>query len=133
MNEKKVQPNESSLALTSRPVSGLGISRRADVRPPTNSRQARRLAQEALMRQWEIEQKARRSARAIEVMGAVATHAQRTIDLAQQEMGDRFYKGERHEPMNQFIGEFTSKCLTWLEAGTMAVLDSLPRRIAEDL
>ena len=62
-----------------------------------------------------------------------AFHGQRQLDLAQEIMADRFYGVKRRAAMNEFMGQVTSKCLSLAESGVMAILESHPKRIAEDL
>lgn len=122
-----------ALVLAPETAAGLANNHSPEVRPAAGTRQARKEAMAEQARQWRMIQTARRHELAQTAVVAVAVNAQRELDLAQDMMADRFYTGTRHEAMNAFMQQVTSKCLALAEAGVMAILENLPKGLGEDL
>jgi hypothetical protein len=133
LDDQKQEAEEGSLALTqasNRQDTGMRLP---TVKPPNASRKGRKMAAAEQERQWSMVQTTQRTVIATNSMVGAAIHAQRQLDLAQEFMADRFYGVKRRAAMNEFMGQVTSKCLSLAESGVMAILESHPKRIAEDL
>jgi len=133
LDEKKVPAQDDSLAVVSPARNDSPAVRLPAVRPPTDNRRGRKAAEQEQARQWNMVQTTQRTALAADSMVAVTVHAQRKLDMAQEAMADRFYGVRRREAMNRFMGHVTSRCLGLAESGVMAILESHPKRIAEEL
>ena len=133
LDEQKVAADEGVLV----PIDPSGRNspemRLPAVRPANHTRQSKKLAAEEQERQWRMVQTTQRTVVAANSMIAVAVHAQQQLDLAQEVMADRFYGSRRRPAMNEFMSEVTSRCLSMAESGVMAILESHPKRVAEDL
>jgi len=133
LDQHKV-PADEALLVPATPTKGNGTEVRLPaVRPATDSRQSKKLAHAEQESQWRMVQTTQRTVIAQNSMIAVAVHAQRQLDLAQEIMIDRLYGVKRRPAMNQFMNQVTSRCLSMAESGVMAILESHPKRIAEDL
>jgi hypothetical protein len=133
LEAQKVAAEEGSLRIGGSSLPSVPQVRIPTVKPPGGGRQARRQAEAELARQWRMVQTTQRSIIAVNSIIAVAAHGQRQLDIAQEVMSDRFYGVKRRPAMNQFMANVTSRCLQMAEAGVMAILESHPRRVAEDL
>jgi hypothetical protein len=129
---RKTAPQDTLVLVGDSPA-GLRSNRVPEVRPAQATRQGRKEAAAEQARQWRMIQTARRHELAQTAVVAVAVHAHQQLDLAQEIMADRFYGGKRHEAMNQYMGQVTSKCLAMAEAGVMALMENLAKGLAEDL
>ena len=132
LDAQKQTASADSLAVTKHTGQRESEMRMPVVKPPTESRQGRKMASEEQEKQWRMIQTTQRTVIAANSMVAVAVHAQRQLDIAQEFMADRFYGVKRHAAMNEFMGHVTSKCLSLAESGVMAILESHPKRIAEE-
>jgi mRNA degradation ribonuclease J1/J2 len=133
LDSHKVPADEAGLVpVGSTKRSGAEI-RLPAVRPATDSRQSKKLANAEQERQVRMAQTTQRTVLAQNSMVAVAVHAQRQLDLAQEIMIDCLYGVKRRPAMNEFMNQVTSRCLSLAESGVMAILESHPKRIAEDL
>ena len=103
------------------------------VKPPSDTRRGRKMAEAEQEAQWRMIRTAQRTVVAANSVVAVSIHGQRQLDLAQEVMADRFYGVRRRPAMNEFMCEITSKCLSFAESGVMAIVESHPKRVAEDL
>lgn len=126
-------PKENSLVLTQHSAAQLTATRLPEIRPANNSRVARKEAEEEQKRQWRIVQSTQRTMLAASSMIGATVHAQRQLDAGQEALTGQFYGTNRHEVGNEFMQGVTSRCMAMMEAGVMAILESHPRRIAEDL
>ena len=133
LDDRKVSPEGGALVPARIPNRNGPEIRLPAVKPANNSRRSRQQAAAEQDRQWRMVQTTRRTFIADGSVVAVAIHAQRRLDLAQESMADRFYSLRRHPAMNEFMSRVTSRCLSMAEAGVMAILESHPKRIAEDL
>ena len=107
--------------------------RQPTVGPASDTRQGKKLARAEQERQWRMLQTTQRTALAVNSMIAVTVHGQNQLDKTQEVMTDRFYATKRRPEMNQFMARVTSRCLSMAESGVMAILESHPKRIGEDL
>lgn len=133
MSTKKTPSDEHRLVLAPQEPSPLPASRIPEVRPARSGRRARKAADAERERQWRMWQTTQRSILAAHSIVAVAVHAQEQLDMAQGIMADRFYDLERHDAMNPYMQDVTSKCLSVAEAAVLAILESHAKRLAEDL
>lgn len=133
IDAQKETAQEGSLSLMKAPKRDDSDMKMPAVKPPSASRKGRKMAEAEQERQWHMVQATQRTVIATNSMVAAAVHAQRQLDLAQEFMADRFYGVKRRAAMNEFMGHVTSKCLSLAESGVMAILESHPKRIAEDL
>jgi len=133
LDEQKVAAEEGVLVPADRPGCHSPEIRLPAVRAANDSRQSRKVAAAEQERQWRMVQTTQRTVIAANSMVAVAVHAQRQLDLAQEVMTERFYGVKRRSAMNEFMSHVTSRCLSTAESGVMAILESHPKRIAEEL
>jgi hypothetical protein len=133
LDSQKAAAREGSLSLTRRSTSDIPRTTVPAVKPPGESRRGRKMAEEEQARQWRMEQATRRALAAINSVMVVTAHAQRQLDRAQAVMADRFYGVKRRAVMNEFMGEVTSRLVRITEAGVIAIVESHPKRIAEEL
>ena len=129
---KKVAAEGALIPANSSGSSSLEV-RRPAVGPASDSRQGKKLARAEQERQWRIFQTAQRTALGVNSMVAVTVHGQKQLDVAQEVMTDCFYGVNRRPEMNEFMARVTSRCLSMAESGVMAILESHPKRIGEDL
>ena len=133
LDSQKVAAPEESLAVTKSSGGHNQDMKMPTVKPPSDTRRGRKMAEAEQETQWSMIRTAQRTVLAANSVVAVAIHAQRQLDLAQEIMADRFYGVRRQPAMNEFMCEGTSNCLSLAESGVMAILESHPKRIAEDL
>jgi len=106
LDKKNSAPKESSLVVSTEPGRSVPAVSAPNVKPPTNSRRAKREAEAEQMRQWRMVQIARRTAPAIDSASAVAAYAFHRADDMQNAIADSFYRDKRHEPMNELMKMF---------------------------
>ena len=133
LDRHKVEADDATLVPMASGKRGDAEVRLPAVRPATDSRQSKKLANAEQESQWRMVQTTQRTVIAQNSMIAAAVHAQRQLDLAQEIMIDRFYGVKRRPAMNEFMSHVTSRCLSLAESGVMAILESHPKRIAEEL
>jgi hypothetical protein len=133
LDAQKVAAGEGSLSLARGSTSGVPQTRMPAVKAPGESRRGRKIAEEEQVRQWRMVNTTTRSYAAINSVIAVTAHALIQVDVLQDVMTQRFYGVKRREPLNQFMADVTSRFLRLGEAGVLAILESHPKRIAEDL
>lgn len=133
LNKGKTNAQDGSLMVTN-PQSSTGITmRQPAVRPPMDNRRGKRAAEEEQLVQWKIGQKTTRTGIAIESVAAVTVHGFRTMDRTQGIIADEYYSVKRNEAMSELMRRFAAKCLGCTEAGILALIESHPKRIADDL
>jgi hypothetical protein len=130
-NAKKSRPS-GELALTSK-SSGAIMSNRAEIPLPVESRKGRKELEAEQFRRWRMYNDAQRAVMAQHVMVATTVHAQSQLNYLQAELTDCYYSGDRTDAMNEFMASVTAKCLATAEAGVFAILESLPKKLAEEL
>ncbi len=86
-----------------------------------------------LQRHYEMLYKAQRTNTAMNAMVAVCSHAQRQMEAGAEVMITRLNTTPRSEALQQFMLMVTCRCLNLMEAGVLALAESLPSRLAEDL
>ena len=133
LERKKAAPGDSSLSADSRPHELVPVVRPRFVGPPVKNRKSRAEADEEKMRQWRMLQITVRSAVANESIGMATTHAFKVFDGVQNAITDRYLGVKRPEAMNDLMGNMARRCLTCAQAGILAVLESHPKRVAEEL
>ena len=130
-NARKSRPS-GELALTSK-SSGAIVSNRAEIPLPVESRKGRKEVEAEQIRRWKMLMAAQRAGMAQHVMVVTAVHAQSQLNYLQAELTDCYYSGDRTDAMNEFMASVTAKCLATAEAGVFAILESLPKKLAEEL
>ena len=133
LNRQKQAPKAGKFLVPTVQVSSALTVRTRPVKAPVNNRRGRKLAEAEQIRQWEMDTKTLRTGKAIESVAAVGVYAFRTVDGAQNALADAYFGGKRREVMNPFMRRTAGRCLGLTEAGIMAIAESYPKRIAEDL
>ena len=103
------------------------------VKPYAESRQARKEAEAEQRAQWRLVQTTQRTALAVSSMVAVSVHAQRQLNMGAGAMEACLWGEKRTEVMNQFVAQVTAECLARMDAGVMSVIETHPKRLAENL
>lgn len=133
LNKRKSNAQDGSL-MVSNPQSGSGMEMRLPaVKPPSDNRRGKRAAEEETLTQWDMGQKTTRATLATESVAMVCVHGFRVLDKTQSIIADEYYGVKRNEAMSELMRRFAAKCLSCAESGILAVLESHPKRIAEDL
>jgi hypothetical protein len=133
LNRRKTNAQDGSLMVTN-PQNGTGmVLRQPAVKPALDNRRGRRAAEEEQIRQWRMVQTTNRTALAVESVAAVTVHGYRVMDRTQSVIADEYYGVKRNEAMSELMRRFASKCLSCSESGILALIESHPKRIADDL
>jgi len=133
LDSRKSVPQDSSLVVSGYQGGPSAGMRLPAVRPAVDNRRGRKAAEEEQVRQWNMVQKTNRTALASESMGAVCVHGFKVMDRAVSAISDEFYGVKRSEAVNEVMKRFAAKCIANCDSGILAVLESHPKRIAEDL
>ena len=73
------------------------------------------------------------TAMAVRLMTAVPVYAQGQLEVASAVMLNRLTGTERPEVIQAFMVKTTGKLMNMMQAGVMAVVETLPGRLGEDL
>ena len=133
LDKQKQAPDSSSLPSVNVQGQGAPGLRLPAVRPYANGRRPRKDAEVEQKRQWQIVQTATRTAIANESIGAVNAHGLEVVDGAARRMVDQHYGVKRHEAHNKVMKYMLARCLENTVSGVQAILETHPKRIAEDL
>jgi hypothetical protein len=133
LDSKKSVPQDSSLMVSSYQSGPSTGMRLPAVRPAIDNRRGRKAAEEEQVKQWNMVQKTNRTALASESVAAVCVHGFKVMDRAVSAISDEFYGVKRNEAMNEVMKRFAAKCIAHCDSGVLAVVESHPKRIAEDL
>jgi hypothetical protein len=133
LDKSKAVPKDSTLVVSGpQGSSGMGM-RQPTVRPALDTRRAKKAAEAEQLQQWGMVQRTNRTALATESVAAVCVHGFRVLDKTQAVIADEYYGVKRNEAMSEMMRRFAAKCLGCAESGILAVMESHPKRIAEDL
>ena len=73
------------------------------------------------------------TAMAVRIMTAVPVYAQGQLEVGSAVMFNRLSAPERPEVVQAFMVKTTGKLMNMMQAGVMAVVETLPGRLGEDL
>ena len=133
LDRQKHAPDSSSLpSVNVQRQSSPGL-RLPAVRPYANGRRPRKDAEAEQKRQWQIVQTANRTAIANESITALNVHGLEVVDRATRRMTDQYYGVKRHEAHSRVMKHMLARCLENTVSGVQAILETHPKRIAEDL
>lgn len=133
LDKEKSKAKDGSLVVAS-PQGGTGMVMSSPaVKPPIDNRRGKRAAEAETFHQWDMAQTTNRAALAEESVAVVAVHGFRVLDKTQSIIADEYYGVKRNEAMSELMRRFAAKCLSCAESGILAVIESHPKRIAEDL
>ena len=133
LDKQKHAPDSSSLpSVNVQGQSAPGV-RLPAVRPYADGRGPRKDAGAEQKRQWQIVQTTNRTALANESLSALNVHAFEVVDRAARRMTDQFYAVRRLEAHNRVMKHMLARCLENTVSGVQAILETHPKRIAEDL
>ena len=129
----KATPSEEGMAPIGQPRGVLPVLRAPTARPAVDNRLGRKEAEKEQLRLQRIVYEAQRTAMVNNSIVAVIVHAHQQLDAAQEAMLSRFVGVQRTDTGNQFMSQVTVKLLGLAEAGVLALVESYPKRVAEEV
>jgi len=133
VEQHKVAAKEEGMTPISQSKSVLPVIRTPLAKPAVDSRLARKEAEQEQMRLQRIAYDAQRTAMANNTIVAVIVHAHQQLDNAQETMMSRYLGVSRTKTGNEFMQQVTLKLLALAEASVLSMVESYPKRIAEEV
>ena len=133
LDKQKTAPGESSMRVSTNTGSSLVPVRARTVKPAAGGRGARKEAEQEQMRQWRIVQTTIRTGIAMDSVAATTVHAYHRADDLQAAIADTYFGVRRHEAMNEMMKMMAEECLRRGDAALLSILESHPKRLAEEL
>jgi len=133
VERQKTKPGGENMTLSVQSKNTLPVLRTPIARPAVDTRMGRKEAEKEQMRLQQIVYAAQRTALANNSVVAVMVHAHQQLDAAQEAMMSRFIGVGRTKTGNEFMQGVTVKLLALTEASVLSLVESYPKRVAEEL
>ena len=133
VDARKLGADEGKLASISQGRSVLPVIKAPPVRRLSDDRLSRRQGEEEMRRRQQMLWAGERTVAANQAMLAVAVHTYQQLDAAQEAMMSSYLGVKRTDTGNKFMAQVTNELLTFVKAGAMAMVESLPKRLAEEM
>lgn len=130
---QRVGATEEGMTLLNQGKGTLPVVRTPIAKPAVDTRLARKEAEKEQMRLQRLAYEAQRTAMANNTIVAVIVHAQQQLDSAQEAMMSRYLGVSRTKTGNEFMQQVTVKLLALAEASVLSLVESYPKRIAEEV
>jgi hypothetical protein len=131
--QHKVEATEEGMAPIGQPKGALPVLRTPTARPAVDNRLGRREAEKEQLRLQQIAYYAQRTAMANNSIVAVVVHAHQQLDSTQEAMMSRYVGVTRTKTGNEYMQQVTLKLLALCEASVLSMVESYPKRIAEEV
>ena len=129
----KVQAPKTSLVLANRSQSNALAIATPNVRRLMNDRQSRKEYEEQTRKLQEMMYMAQRTEFAAQSLAVVAVHADQVLDQTQEALATRYYGRKRTPEMQNAMNAVTSQLWTITASGVIAMVETDPKRVSEEL